>query len=284
MLLKKIYYSIPHVLRNSIQYFVDKLDNRIVDDFINTNYGKEYGITKKDRIIILNRILKILKNINSASSIQALITLMKEILSIPVENNGVIVECGSFEGASTSVLSIGAKLTNRKLITYDSFEGLPDIENTKPRFYPYLSIYGYYEKGMYSSSEKTVRNNLMLYGEAESVIIRKGFFDKSMPNHTEEVSFIFMDVDLSSSTKTCIKYLWPKLNDNSFIYTDDACDMEVVKVWFEKDWWNKNLSQDPPGYIGAGCGLPISSKYSSLGFSFKNLDNTKYNKVRWLKY
>jgi len=210
MILKRLYYSIPTFIRSTLQYFIDKLDNRIVDDFIHNDYGKQYGVTKKERIIILKRILKILKNINSASSVQALVTLMKEILSIPPENKGVLVECGSFEGASTSVMSIGASLINKKLIVYDSFEGLPDEENTKPRLYPYLSVYGYYSKGMYSATEETVRNNLKLYGEIENVIFRKGFFEKTLPLHQEDISFIFMDVDLSSSTKTCIKYLWPK--------------------------------------------------------------------------
>tara|TARA_B100001027_G_C16228285_1_gene313266 strand:+ start:183 stop:1037 length:855 start_codon:yes stop_codon:yes gene_type:complete len=284
MNLKKIYYTLPVFIRSSIQYFVDKLDNKIVDDFINNDYGKEYGITKKDRKIILSRILKILKNINSATSIQVLITLIKEILSIPINSKGVLIECGSFEGASTSVMSIGAKLINKKLIVYDSFEGLPDVESTKPRLYPYISVYGYYSKGMYSATEETVKTNLKLYGEIDNVIIRKGFFDETLPNHKEEISFIFMDVDLSSSTKTCIKYLWPKLNDNSFVYTDDACDMEVVNIWFDNNWWNKNLSQNAPGYIGGGCGLPITNNYSSLGFSFKNLDNKNYKKVSWLKY
>ena len=73
---------------------------------------------------------------------------MKEILSMPINSKGVLIECGSFEGASTSVMSIGAKLINKKLIVYDSFEGLPDVESTKPRLYPYLSVYGYYSKGI----------------------------------------------------------------------------------------------------------------------------------------
>ena len=108
-------------------------------------------MTKKDRSILINKINKILKNINSASSIQSLTIILKQILSIPKDSNGVIVECGSYEGASTCVLSIGAKIINKKLIVYDSFEGLPDEETDKPRFYPHLSIFGYYKKGMYSA-------------------------------------------------------------------------------------------------------------------------------------
>ncbi len=47
MFLKKIYYSLPFFIQNSLQFLVSKLDNRIVDDFINQDYGKEYGLIKK---------------------------------------------------------------------------------------------------------------------------------------------------------------------------------------------------------------------------------------------
>ena len=284
MILKKFYYSMPIYIQNSVQYFVNKLDYTIVDDFIENNYGKEYGLMKKDRIVLINRILEILKNINSASSVQSLTTLLKKVISLPPVSSGVIVECGSFEGASTSVLSIGAKLVDRKLIVYDSFEGLPDVETNEPRYYPHLSVYGYYLKGMYSATEEKVAKNIKLYGEIVNVEFRKGLFEDTLKKHQERIDFIFMDVDLSSSTKTCIKYLWPKLNENSYIFSDDACDMDVVKLWFDKEWWNKNFSIDPPGYIGSGCGLPLTGDFSSLGYSFKNLDYKNYSRVNWLKY
>ena len=282
--LKKIYFSIPISIRAILQYIINKIDNRIVDDFINGNYGSEYGLTKKERNELIRRINKILKNINSASSIQSLTILLKQILSIPKDTKGVIVECGSYEGASTCVLSIAAKLINKKLIVYDSFEGLPEREVDKPRFYPHLSIYGYYKKGMYAASLKNVEKNLKLFGEIQSVEFKKGLFENTMLDHNEEICFIFMDVDLTSSTKTCIKYLWPHLLDNSYVYTDDSCDMEVVKVWFDQSWWKENLNQDPPGYIGGGCGIPVSGDFSSLGYSFKNVNTDNYKKVNWLEY
>ena len=81
-----------------------------------------------------------------------------------------------------------------------------------------------------------------------------------------------------------LKYLWPYLLDNSYIYTDDACDIDVVKTWYDKEWWMKNLNIDPPGYIGGGCGIPISGSFSSLGYSFKNINVNNFKKVDWLEY
>ena len=39
---------------------------------------------------------------------------------------------------------------------------------------------------VYSATEETVKTNLKLYGEIDNVIIRKGFFDETLPNHKEE--------------------------------------------------------------------------------------------------
>ena len=84
------------------------------------------------------------------------------------------------------------------------------------------------------------------------------------------------------STSDCIKYLWTFINNGSYIYTDDACDMDVVKFWFDKEWWNKNLNCEPPSYIGSGCGINLGNSYSSLGFTIKNSDKSKFNKALFL--
>ena len=53
-------------------------------------------------------------------------------------------------GSSSVALSIFAKITGRKLIIYDSFEGLPeDMDDVGNRNYPHLELTGTYKKGMY---------------------------------------------------------------------------------------------------------------------------------------
>ena len=49
-----------------------------------------------------------------------------KILETPPDVEGAIMECGTFKGGCAANLSIIAKITNRKLLIYDSFEGLPE--------------------------------------------------------------------------------------------------------------------------------------------------------------
>ena len=95
--------------------------------------------------------------------------------------------------------------------------------------------------------------------------------------------FAFVDVDLTSSMKDCIRHLWPRLADEGLIYTDDSCDMEVVRVWFDDAWWQQELGSRAPGYVGSGCGLPLSVAGSSLGYAQKVVDVRKsYQQSPWL--
>ena len=284
MFLKKIYYLLPRFIRNFIQIIANKLTFDAIDDFINEPYGIDYGLTRSDRMVIYQRVLKILRNIDSGTSVQSLLTVIKSILSLPPEQKGCIVECGCYLGASTAALSIAASITKRKFYVYDSFEGLPDIETKNARIYPHLKVYGYYKKGMYEADYNQVKLNVELFGEISNVKFVKGLFDDTLINHKDALCFLFMDVDLTSSTKSCIKHLWPKIIDNSYVYTDDACDLEIAKIWFDKNWWNENLNEEPPGYVGSGCGLPISGYYSALGYTIKNVDKNKLKKIYWMSY
>lgn len=282
-MLKKIYYKLPFFIQNILNKSASRFISSIEDDFVSNDYGNAFGLNKNDRIKIINRIRYNFTKIDSATSILSHLELVKKILSLSTNNNGYLVECGCYKGATSVTLSIAASITGRKLIIYDSFEGLPDddIEITK-RYYPHISLTGKYEKGMYSGNFNEVKNNLKIYGELDDTILRKGFFSESLKSHKERIDFLFLDVDLISSTKDCIVHLWKYINDESFIYTDDACDIDVVRVWFDDNWWLKNISSKSPGYVGSGCGLPLNSNFSSLGYTIKNPNVENYIKPEWL--
>jgi len=281
---KFIYYSLPTKIR---KYICLKLGPILVDvenEFINSGIGKSYGLTRNDRIEIVNRILKILANVNSATNLNIHLTLMKKILEMPIsKENSYLVEAGSYCGATSCTLSIAAKILNKQLIIYDSFFGLPDDDDKELKIYNHLRIKGFYSKGMYSGSKKIVESNLKEFGEYHQCIFREGLFEKTMPNHSEKICFLFLDVDLKSSTKTAITYLWKHVLDNHYIFTDDSCDLGIVKLWFDDDWWNKKFGIPSPGYVGSGCGLPINGEYSSLGYTIKNIDINLFQGVSWLK-
>ena len=282
-MLKKVYYKLPSFFQNYLDKAASKVSNNLIENFIYSDIGKNFDLNVGDKKKIIKRIKTSLAKMESATNLETHLELGKKILSLNKNDKGFIVECGAFKGASSISLSIFSQIVDRKLIIYDSFEGLPeDNDQIEGRDYPHLKVTGVYKKGMYKGVLEEVQANLKYYGEYDNCIFRKGFFNETLKTHKEKIDFLFMDVDLAQSTKDCILYLWPFVNNEKYIFTDDACDIDVVSIWFDNEWWMKNLNCNAPGYVGSGCGIPIAGKYSSLGYSIKNPIKSNYEKAQFL--
>ena len=282
-MLKKVYYKLPSFFQNYLDKAASKVSNNLIENFIYSDIGKNFDLNVGDKKKIIKRIKTSLAKVESATNLETHLELGKKILSLNKNDKGFIVECGAFKGASSISLSIFSQIVDRKLIIYDSFEGLPeDNDQIEGRDYPHLKVTGVYKKGMYKGVLEEVQANLKYYGEYDNCIFRKGFFNETLKTHKEKIDFLFMDVDLAQSTKDCILYLWPFVNNEKYIFTDDACDIDVVSIWFDNEWWMKNLNCKAPGYVGSGCGIPIAGKYSSLGYSIKNPIKSNYEKAQFL--
>ena len=135
---------------------------------------------------------------------------------------------------------------------------------------------------MYKGTKEEVVENLKNYGELDICIFREGYFKNSLKKHNEKIDLLFLDVDLLESTKECIINLWNFIVDEAYTFSDDACDMNVVSIWFDNEWWQKNLKCNAPGYIGSGCGIPLGGKYTSLGYTIKNPNLKNFKKAKFL--
>ena len=262
-LLKSIYRLTQAVSRNAVD---NHIENYIIDEFVNGNYGATAGITRKDRFELVKKIRTAADNIPSATRALYHVILARELLKIPQTISGDVIECGVYKGASSASLSLVCALVGRKLWVCDSFAGLPVSESEITRNYPHLKVYGQYRQGMYSGALVEVQENIRKYGDLKSCEFVPGVFAESLRGFSAKLAFAFVDVDLTSSMQDCIKFLWPKLVDEGTVFTDDSCDMEVARVWFDDNWWQRELGLRAPGYVGTGCGLPLSVNYSSLGY------------------
>ena len=263
------------------------LEDSILHRFFSPEIGSTYGIDTSAKKALLKGIREVCSRVPKGTSWIYHLVLATEILKLPPPNElpGDIIECGCWKGASTASLSLACSMVGRRLIVCDSFAGLPDGESDLVRDYPHIGVYGYYHEGMYEGKLDEVKANIDRYGKLAVCDFRVGLFGETLPFLDSNIVFAFLDVDLTSSMKDCIRYIWPHLQDGCLIYTDDSCDMEVVRVWFDEAWWLDTLGERAPGYIGSGCGLPISPNFSSLGYAKKiSAIDMKYRQVPWLHY
>jgi hypothetical protein len=264
----------------------ESLNALVVSRLLRDDVGAQYSnVNRQVKEDLVSKLKELNEQIPSATSWINQTILATEILSVPANVIGDVVECGCWKGASTAALSLVCALTGRKLIVCDSFAGLPTDGAERVHRYPHLEVFGFYKEGMYEGSLEEVKENIRRFGDVSVCQFLPGFFSDSLVAVNSSVAFAFFDVDLESSMRDCIRYVWPWLVNGGRIYTDDSGDMEVVKIWFDDEWWNAQLHQPAPGYVGSGCGLPIDPSFSALGYAHKVLDPAQtYGRIPWLHY
>src|SRR6185503_16093099 len=94
--------------------------------------------------------------IRTGTSYKSHLAMALKILETPPDVAGDIVECGTWRGGSAVNLSMIAKLTGRRLLIFDSFEGLPEGDETDRQ--------AFYETGDYCGSIEDVKSNITRFG------------------------------------------------------------------------------------------------------------------------
>jgi O-methyltransferase len=191
-----------------------------------------------------------------------MIEVISTILSFMGDKkDGVIVEAGSYKGGSSAKLSLAAKLSNRQLIIFDSFEGLPDHQEVHGK-----NIFGgnaCFPPKSYAGSLEEVKNNIRKFGVLDVCEFRKGWFHETMPNFKEPILVAFVDVDLKSSTQTCIKYLYPLLVNGGVLFSHDGHLPWVIDLLSDEKFWEEEVGYKKPSIAGLGYKKLLKIKKSN---------------------
>lgn len=234
------------------------------------------GFLSKLRILI--SAIRVRQRMVSASGLNEQLAIISAIIKLKAP--GVVVECGTYQGASTVGLSLACALTGRKLYIFDSFKGLPEpTEGDRHHAIIRDSQIATYQKGAWLGPFELVRSNIQKYGDLSVCTFVEGYFDSTLPSFKEAVAFAFCDVDLLESLKTCLRYLWPLMSDRAVFFSHEAPHHEIASLFYDRQWWGE-IGFQPPGLVGAGNGLGFYLKSdgafgSDLGYTIKNPTATR---------
>lgn len=179
-----------------------------------------------------------------------MLAFISYVLALPQDLPGCLVEAGCYKGGSTAKFSLAARLAGRKLVVFDSFEGLP-----KHRESPVRNIFGElvaFPPRSYYGTLDEVKDNVRMFGALEVCEFRKGWFKDTIPGFDEPVAALFIDVDLASSTCILLKHLFPRLIPQGLLISHDGHLPTVIRVFQDEDFWKNEVGCPKPILEGIG--------------------------------
>jgi hypothetical protein len=142
--------------------------------------------------------------------------------------NGAVAEFGCFKGGSTAKLSLAASRVGKRLLVFDSFEGLPDPEPwdaehqiERPRVF---------RRGEYAGTLDEVRRNVERFGRPDVCEFYPGWFVDTLRELSTPLSVVFVDVDLAASLAEVLTAVWPLVVSGGIVFVHDATDEKLQNV------------------------------------------------------
>jgi O-methyltransferase len=224
------------------------------------------------RQTIATKLARIHDNVETHSTPVDSLIVAEAALSVSAE--GDIVECGCYKGGSTSVLSIIAKLLGKRVIVFDSFEGLPTVSPDEEVDYQARDSRSCtWKPGANRGSIDEVTSNVRRFGELDACSFRPGWFADTLTdeNLPASICLTFTDVVLATSVRQCARALWPRLTTGGVYFSRDVALTKALQSLCAPDLWHE-LDALPPVLFGGGYGLNDAAPH--LGYMVKGNELT----------
>ena len=211
--------------------------------------GRLGTLDYKSRGVLVRRLLDAHEHVQCAHTHEEMVRILKEIFAIPADRPGCIVEAGCFKGGSTAKLSIAAAEVGRRLVVFDSFKGIPD--NDEPHDTTIFGDTARFAMGSYAGRLSEVSDNVERWGELSVCEMVPGWFSDTMPKFRDPIAIGFIDVDLASSTRTCLEQLYPRLIPGGVLFSHDGHLPLCIDVLRDQAMW-KAIGGPTPVMTGLG--------------------------------
>ncbi len=194
--------------------------------------------------------------IDSPHTQEEILTFVRTILDVPRDAPGVIVEAGCYKGSSTAKFSLAADAIGRELVVFDSFRGLP--QNDEPHDKNIFGRPESFRKGEYCGTLAEVKANVSRFGVIDRCRFVPGWFADTLPRFREPVAAVYLDVDLASSTRECLKHFYPLLRAGGVLVSQDGHLPLVIDVFDDDEFWMGQVGCRKPRIAGLGASKLIA--------------------------
>ncbi len=222
-------------------------DRAAVLAFLRARYP--VAVPLRRRLALVARFLSITNHVRTYHTQAELLRVADRILRLAGRRGLTVVEAGSGKGGGTAKLSLVTRLAGGRLIVFDSFRGIP------PNRERHRNLWGRpveFRAGAFRGRLPSVRRTVARFGALEVCDFRKGWFADTLPAFDGAVDVALLDVDLLSSTRTCLTHLLPRLRDGGVVFTQDGHLEAVVDLFGDARFWRHEVGVEPPVIAGLG--------------------------------
>lgn len=230
----------------SLRFLADR-DRAAVLRFLRGADGPPLPLAARLRLVA--RFVRITNQVRAYHTQTEMLAVASAILARAGQPGLTVVECGAGKGASTAKLSLATRLAGGRLVAFDSFRGLPDNDE---RHEDLGGRAMRFRRGAFHGRLREVQRTVAALGAPEVVEYRKGWFADTLPHFAGAVDVALLDVDLVSSTRTCLVHLAPRLRPGGVIFTQDGHLRAVAELLADAGFWRDDVGVPPPAIPGAG--------------------------------
>lgn len=196
-----------------------------------------------ERLRLVARFVRITNHLRAYHTQTEMLAVTEAILARAGQPGLTVVECGVGKGASTAKLSLATRLAGGRLIAFDSFRGLPENDERHEHLDGRTMVF---RPGAFHGRLREVQRAVAAFGAPEVVEYRKGWFDETLPGFDQPVDVVLLDVDLLSSTRTCLVHLAPRLRPGGVIFTQDGHLRAIAALLADPAFWRDEVGVAPP--------------------------------------
>jgi O-methyltransferase len=189
----------------------NQIDKRVREArYVILNYGDNHRKRVIDLINVIKTEKQMLLRNNEAYQLFVIVKAINKIA-------GDIAEVGVYQGGSTKLIC-EAKKKEKALHLFDTFKGLPKVDECD---------HTAFSQGQYATSMEAVKRYLEKY---QNVYLHEGIVPQSAESVKNSVfCFVHFDVDTYSSTRDCLHFFYPRLNQGGIILSHDFIFGDIQK-------------------------------------------------------
>ena len=80
----------------------------------------------------------------------------------------------------------------------------------------------------------------------------KGWFEDTLPALDRPLDVVLLDVDLTASTRTCVRWLYPRIRAGGVLLSQDGHLRGTIDLLADERFWRDEVGMPPPAIHGLG--------------------------------